>query len=223
MLDRPRTQLEINRFRRESLIAATLSVIAEKGIDKTTIADICTAVGVSRGLANHYFDSKDQLLAAAYEALYLRLEEIWTAATEQEASPARKILTTICVTLTQDFFQPTIRAASLSFWSAALSNPALAVINRERYGRYHRSMTDLFAEAARERGVGIDAQRAALTVIGAIDGRWLGLALNNGQFDASEAYSACKTLVGRLLFAPADDPDFAEPLHCERKDKLGPK
>jgi len=54
---------------RERLIAAGSSILAEKGIEATTIKEIARRAGVSPGLFHYYFATKDDLLlAVVYEA-----------------------------------------------------------------------------------------------------------------------------------------------------------
>src|SRR5215469_12497638 len=54
---------------RERLIAAGEAILAEKGIEATTVKEIARRAGVSPGLFHYYFKSKDALLLAVlYEA-----------------------------------------------------------------------------------------------------------------------------------------------------------
>ena len=82
---RPRTHREIQAFRRNSLIWAAVEVIAKHGIENASVAQICDAAGVSRGLINHYFLSKDDLLIKAIEALHQRIMEVTRAAASAHA------------------------------------------------------------------------------------------------------------------------------------------
>ena len=50
--------------RREQLIEAALVVFARDGVDGASVKDIAGAAGVAPGLLYHYFDSKDDLVAA---------------------------------------------------------------------------------------------------------------------------------------------------------------
>ena len=48
--------------RREQLIAATMKCIARKGLSSMTLSDVATQAGLSQGIVNLHFDSKDNLL-----------------------------------------------------------------------------------------------------------------------------------------------------------------
>lgn len=53
--------------RREAIVSAALTVAVRKGLASTTVRDVATAMGTSSGLIHHYFDSMDDVLAAAFE------------------------------------------------------------------------------------------------------------------------------------------------------------
>lgn len=50
--------------RAAQILAAAGSAIAEKGFARTTISEVASRAGVSRGLLHYYYKSKDELLAA---------------------------------------------------------------------------------------------------------------------------------------------------------------
>ena len=53
--------------RREAIVAAALDVAVVKGLGATTVRDVAARMGTSSGLIHHYFDSMDDVLAAAFE------------------------------------------------------------------------------------------------------------------------------------------------------------
>src|SRR5215472_15882219 len=64
-----------NADNRERLIAAGYAVLAEKGIEATTVKEIARRAGVSPGLFHYYFKSKDALLLAVVYAAGARFGE----------------------------------------------------------------------------------------------------------------------------------------------------
>ena len=208
VLDRPKTHPEINKFRRDSLIAATLRVVAEEGIESTTIAKICEAAGVSRGLANHYFQSKEELLLIAFQKLLDDLGDVTRRASQEQESPTQKLFAIINAIFRSEFFNSTARAAYLCFWTASLSNQQFAKINRANYARYHSSIARLFEKAAKQREVDVNAKRAAIGLIGMIDGLWVDLSIGVDNFSPEDAVVACRDYVVRKLSISVDDPDY---------------
>ncbi|MGH2476106.1 MAG: TetR/AcrR family transcriptional regulator, partial [Candidatus Limnocylindrales bacterium] len=53
--------------RREAIVGAALGVAVRKGLASTTVRDVAAEMGTSSGLIHHYFDSMDEVLAAAFE------------------------------------------------------------------------------------------------------------------------------------------------------------
>ena len=53
--------------RREAIVDATVRVAVSKGLASTTVRDVATEMGTSSGLIHHYFDSMDEVLAAAFD------------------------------------------------------------------------------------------------------------------------------------------------------------
>jgi AcrR family transcriptional regulator len=53
--------------RREAIVDAALAVAVRKGLAGTTVRDVAAEMGSSSGLIHHYFDSMDEVLAAAFE------------------------------------------------------------------------------------------------------------------------------------------------------------
>jgi AcrR family transcriptional regulator len=53
--------------RRAAIVDAALAVARRKGLASTTVRDVAQEMGTSSGLIHHYFDSMDEVLAAAFE------------------------------------------------------------------------------------------------------------------------------------------------------------
>ncbi len=54
--------------RKEEILEGALTVFLQKGYDKTTIADIAGALGISQGLCYRYFSSKEEIYDAVIDA-----------------------------------------------------------------------------------------------------------------------------------------------------------
>ncbi|MDN3292884.1 helix-turn-helix domain-containing protein [Streptomyces ficellus] len=72
---------ELRRRSRERLLQATVELVAERGYEATTLADIADRAGSARGLVSYYFPGKRQLLQSAVHRLMHRTLE---AALERE-------------------------------------------------------------------------------------------------------------------------------------------
>ena len=56
--------------RRQQLIDATIKCIAKKGLGSTTLADVANEAGLSQGIVNLHFNSKDNLLRETLRYLF---------------------------------------------------------------------------------------------------------------------------------------------------------
>jgi TetR/AcrR family transcriptional regulator len=70
--------------KRAMLLARSAALFAEKGFDRTSMAEIATALGVSKALFYHYYASKDALL---FDIIRTHLDEL-VAVTEAAATAA---------------------------------------------------------------------------------------------------------------------------------------
>ncbi|MFJ1747428.1 TetR/AcrR family transcriptional regulator [Streptomyces sp. NPDC088116] len=66
---------ERRRRSRERLLQATVELVAERGYEATTLADIADRAGSARGLVSYYFPGKRQLLQSAVHRLMHRTLE----------------------------------------------------------------------------------------------------------------------------------------------------
>lgn len=71
---------------RERLVREAFTLFAERGFDSVTVRDIAAASGVSVGLINHHFGSKDGLREAVDEFFIAQFEDAITDAAPQSQS-----------------------------------------------------------------------------------------------------------------------------------------
>ena len=183
---------ETPEVRRRMLIEATMRSIAKFGYAGTTIETICEEAQVSRGLINHHFGSKEELIRQSYKAL----RDEWVAQThgaiaEHYDDPEDKLRAMIRVSFGPTMFKQEYLGIWAGFWSAIGKSPALRRMNRELFDKDREAYEAIFEEIGRKRGRRIDARRAALTVIALIDGFWLEWCLDPKSFTAAEAEAAC--------------------------------
>ena len=70
--DAPTPRKLSREFRRQQLIDSTIETIAARGYARTTLTDVANHAGLSHGLVNFHFQSKEKLLA---ETLLFLAEE----------------------------------------------------------------------------------------------------------------------------------------------------
>ncbi len=66
----------------DAIVEAAVEVFSRQGVDRTSVEDLLTAANVSRRTFYKYFDSKEAVLAALYEAMTTSLVELVEGAPE---------------------------------------------------------------------------------------------------------------------------------------------
>ena len=131
-------------LRREEILEAAIRLIAQKGFAAVTLRDVAAEVGVAHGLLRHYFDSRDELIASAFDRAVTEELDSWAGL---KAHPdADDLLRAVAGWLTatpRDHYLVWIDA-----WSEAPRNPALHASLR----RHHVDCEQRLARVI-ERGV----------------------------------------------------------------------
>ena len=79
--------------RRQQLIEATIDSLAKRGYSETTMADVADGAGLSRGIVNFHFESKEKLLVATLQYMADEYSAHWRAALQKAGDdPARQLL-----------------------------------------------------------------------------------------------------------------------------------
>lgn len=145
----------VDREQRRRLIAeAVLRLTATRGLEGVNLRDVAAAAGVSMGMVQHYFASKDRMLLFACEYLVERANQ--RVGEQIAALPRpisnRAILHEILIELLPLDDE---RKAGIRVWFAFLAlavvQPELETFMRETWQRTHTVIAGLFA-GAREHG-----------------------------------------------------------------------
>lgn len=174
--------------RRTALIEATLDLIAEGGPEAATVRAIALRAGVTPGLIRHYFQTKEDLIAAAHEALMTSLTETSAAALDGlPDDPLARLRGFVAASVSPPVTDP--RAVSL--WSAAMQmvarDPGMRAVHQATYLAFRDRLEALIAEALR--AVGRDpADTRALAIAGnaLLDGLWIEAGLLPDHFNPDD-------------------------------------
>ncbi|GAA3754291.1 AcrR family transcriptional regulator [Spinactinospora alkalitolerans] len=136
-----------HQARRREIIEATWELIAEQGIDNVSVRDIAKAASYAApGALNHYFGSKDQLLAAAYQLVCDRTDERIAEVTAGRTG--LEALELMCGEIVPADPLTRIEArVALSFWQRAQHEEALRSIGRTALASWKQQIVD-YLEAA---------------------------------------------------------------------------
>src|SRR5260370_10925296 len=63
------TRIDIGSIRREQIVEAAVTVIAEQGLQNLSLSEIEKKAGMSRGQLTYYFPAKEDILLAVFDRL----------------------------------------------------------------------------------------------------------------------------------------------------------
>lgn len=185
----PDTRAQAKQRRREQLIKATINCVAKRGFSATTMADITREAGLSLGIVNLHFKSKEKLLLETLKYLSEEYRQHWEKTLEQAGpEPARKLAALVELDFSKAICERKKLAVWFAFWGETRSHPIYMRTCAEYDRHYVQVETELFAEMLRED----DSKRhdphvLATTLDALIDGLWLDMLLTPKQMDRKQA------------------------------------
>ena len=185
--------------RREALIAATQSLVAEGGPQAATVRAIAERAGVTAGLIRHYFGSKDELVRAAYVALMDGMTDKGTDALEQVGDdPAERLAVFVAAALRP----PVLDSRAVGLWAGYLhqvqADPGILAKHEASYLRFRDFLQQLIGDLGRDVPQA-RLRQEAIACNAVIDGLWLeGSVLPHG-FDPGEIVRIALRGVGAIL------------------------
>jgi AcrR family transcriptional regulator len=196
--------------RRQDLVEATLAVVAEAGVHGATVRTIAERAGVTQGLIRHHFQTKDDLVAAAYNHHMSRMTEaVWDVAARDGETAAARLASFVSAALTPPVMTPAGVALWAGFLAEALHDPVLLGIHEKTYLAFRDLLEALVADALAEAGQPAGPARRrelAIACNALIDGLWLEGAALPGRFGPDEIVRAglasVSALIGVRLAAP---------------------
>ncbi len=186
--------------RRQELIDAGIHCLNMGGMSAFTIDNIHKQAAVSRGMINHHFRGKEELLLCVYENMtdYL-LEQ------HETKSPAEQVIALIESNFDDAGSKQSNLRAWLAIWGEVATNPVLRSLHRDRYGAYKQSVRDAIQAIITQRRLKLDANAVARQLIALIDGLWLEYCLHSDSFMLSDARSDCYRFLESQLEIPLFD------------------
>ena len=200
--DLPPPRKASREARKLQLIEATIETLAQRGYARTTLTEVARTAGVSHGLVNFHFETKEKLLS---ETLLYLAEEYrlnWTQALERAApDPAAQLAAMLAADFNPLICTPARLSAWCSFWGEAQSRP----LYQERCGSnddaYIRTLEDICARLSLEGGYAGTATRTARVLRVTTEGVWLDLMTMSAPYARAEAEAT--VLACMAAFFPA--------------------
>src|SRR5918996_1772952 len=122
--DPPPPRKASRQSRREQLIEATIETLATRGHSRTTLTEVAATAGLSHGLVNFHFQTKDKLLVETLLYLAEEYRDNWTRALAAAGEhPAEQLDALIRADFEEAISTPSRLKAWCSFWGEAQNRP----------------------------------------------------------------------------------------------------
>jgi TetR/AcrR family transcriptional repressor of bet genes len=187
--------------RRQQLIDATIKCIAKKGLGSTTLGDVAGEAGLSQGIVNLHFNSKDNLLAETLRYLAEEYDEQFMQTLEKSPpNPAARLSALMEMNLRPAVCEPKKLAVWFAFWGEVKTVPTYRKICADREQKYDDIIRGLVQDIIRDGGYdGRDAKTVADALSSLTDGMWLSCHVNPKQFDRTTARNAVRSYLSAMF------------------------
>lgn len=186
---------------RRHLLDSAAEAIFKHGFRGATIAAIQEISGLSRGMINLHFKTKENLLLAVAEDLSNSYSERWNkVALDPDLPAAEKLRRIIQLDLSPDFLNRRDVAVWFAFRSEVYSNPEYRKSIDSRDASLRDVMIELCQTLIDEGNYpDADAELATDGLIALLEGTWTDFHLHAEEFDRSKAERTC-LYIARSLF-----------------------
>lgn len=182
--------------RQQQLIEATIDSLAKRGYSETTMADVADGAGLSRGIVNFHFESKEKLLIATLQYMYDEYSAHWRAALRKAGDdPARQLQILVWADFDRSICNKRKLAAWLAFWGEAKSRPVYQALSSSRDAYYQQVFIDLCATLKQSGGYAYEPQVMALALSAMLEGLWLRLMMGTEDTTRETALQAANAFL----------------------------
>ncbi len=203
----PRFSRQNPEQRRREIVAAAIRCLAKGGVGAFTVSEICAEAGISHGLINHYFPSKEDLLVATYDTVAdVLVQETRDAVSRTQRLPEDKLTAIVESSFAGAIFNEANLAVWLALWGQVRTHEGLRRKHNELYEGYRATIARIIGQIAAKRGLAVEGAPLALALTALIDGLWLEYSLNPTVFSVENARRSCYLLLEDRLGPLSGDP-----------------
>jgi transcriptional repressor BetI len=190
----------VKEIRRKQLIDATIRAIGRFGYASTTLTHVAGEAGLSPGIVNFYFKSKDQLLLATLEQIVEEYSAFWqNALNKGKVAPAAGLEAMIEADFHASVCNPEKISIWYAFWAEAGNNPAYQGLVQRLEADYISQTVELCHRIITEGGYGIDARTVAVGLNAMIDGLWFDCLMEPKVFNRNDAKRVCRSYLAAVF------------------------
>ena len=180
--------------RRQQLIEATIKCISKRGIGSTTLGDVAREAGLSQGIVNLHFESKDNLFNETLRYLAEEYKSLFEKTLEKSGpGAADKLLALMELDLKPSVCDQKKIAVWFGFWGEVKAMPAYRKMCNEYDHGYDRVIERLSKEIIAEgKYDNINAKNIADVLSSLTNGLWLSCLMSPKNWDRHAALDSVK-------------------------------
>lgn len=197
---RKNSKTSIEAIRRRDLVEAAYQTFLEHGLSGMTMARIGERAGMSHGIVNYYFKSKDALLSAVVRKANFLIMQDTARRLRLAKTPRDRISAIILANFTEDLFTRDIARAWVSYYAAIGQNPDF---ERLQHAVDRRLISNLMHEL-RQLTTPEQAVRTATNLSLLLEGLWLRRARSSAGITAEAATGLLEAYVDQSISGRAD-------------------
>jgi TetR/AcrR family transcriptional repressor of bet genes len=178
--------------RRQQLIDATMICIARKGMGSTTLGDVAKEAGLSQGIVNLHFESKENLLNETLRYIADDYKTRFNRALDKSAPDAASKLSALMdLDLRPSILDRRKLAVWFAFWGEVKSRPRYREICKKSDEYYDNVLCSLCEEIITDGQYKNVSPLAVATVLTSMtNGLWLSYLVSPKRFDRQIASNA---------------------------------
>ncbi len=185
----PLSRAEGKQRSRQKLLTATINSIAKRGFADTTLARVAEGAGLSRGIVNFHFRSKDALFLEALKFLSREYQAAWARAFDEAGPSAAEKLEAV---LMVDFEPPLSNRNRIAVWFAfygeATSRPTYMATCTERDDVLYHALGELCRTIIEDGGYrNLEPERIVEGLSAMGNGLWLDLLISPHNSDLEKS------------------------------------
>jgi len=180
--------------RQEQLIQATIRSVASRGLSDTTMATVASEAGLSQGIINLHFQSKERLLVETLKYIADEYRHTWKKVLSGAGkSPAERLEALVMVDFRLPVCDRNKLAVWFAFWGESKSRPTYRQICAERDRAYRKEMVQVCQDLIREGNYEcIDAETVAAGLSAMTSGLWLDMLTNPRSMSRRDGREICR-------------------------------
>lgn len=212
----PPAEAEPRQDRRAQLIEATMEAIRQYGISRVTVAKVAALAGLSTGIVNFYFKSKEVLLQQTLECLAGDYEAALRQALDRARGPVESLLAIVDVNLDEDILNPRTASTWYAFWGESQAREDYLRVFGRREAAMAARIDGLFEELAGGDGADPAGARALARAFDALIDSFFEDCMANADFDREACRATCRSYLGRVFPAHFDAATTSADSHARK-------